>query len=275
MARSAGRTGRLSAVTRRTPARNGVRLEAAAGPRAERAHGEQQGGTERRRRGERHLDEQAPPLEDVLAPLELGAEPVHLLVARSEVMALLGDLVVGHEVLGPHDEPHAEPAGGQRQEDALELGLAALPVHDAQAQSGEQAHPERERGGPLPRRAARVALAPLVLGPLGVGGGDRHERPRAGVVGHPEPGPSDPVRDPPGRAQEQADPQHPDEEPLRDRTEPAQRDPAAVVRVTEVGHVPDEPVELAGRHGLGAEDRHLARPDAHGRCDLRRGGPVQ
>src|SRR4051794_32051633 len=72
-----------------------------------------------------------------------------LLGAAREPVALLDTDVVRHQLLGPHDDPYAEPAEASGEEDPLQLRLAAECVQDEERDAGEGSDTERGEDGAL------------------------------------------------------------------------------------------------------------------------------
>src|SRR5262245_46549445 len=87
-----------------------------------------------------------------------------------------------------------------------------------------------------------------------------------------------PPGDPPDDDDDGADADDPDHVPLGDGADPPEREPARVLGVLEVEHVPDDGVQLVLVEHVVVEDRHLPRPrsdrlrDLHVVDTVQRGG---
>ena len=135
-------------------------LQAPARPRPQRADGEQHRHPHSCAGPARGAEQQPPAAQARPAGLVVGGEGGHLLLARLERQALLDHLVVGHEVLGSEHDARADAAERQRQQHALRLGLATLPVHDRQGDGRHGGHHEALPLLPARRAAARAPRSP-------------------------------------------------------------------------------------------------------------------
>src|SRR4051794_17146825 len=71
--------------------------------------------------------------------------------------------------------------------------------------------------------------------------------------------------------QQGRDPDEQRDQPFRDRADAAQREPARIIGVGQVAHVPDDGVDLMVGERVGPEHRHLARSGADRLGDLQGG----
>ena len=92
-----------------------------------------------------------------LADVEVGDERVDLLLVGRDLAPGLLERALGHEALGPDDDAGADAAEDDEQQQPLELGLAALPVHDEEADRGEPSTTTKAAAGALLRRCSAVA----------------------------------------------------------------------------------------------------------------------
>ena len=73
--------------------------------------------------------------------------------AAAQPVPRLDPELPGHQLLRPHDDPDAQPAEAQREQDALELRLPAERVQDQQGEAGDTGDAERRQHRSLARDA--------------------------------------------------------------------------------------------------------------------------
>ena len=271
-------------------AAEGRLLQPAPGSGAERPDREQERHAQRRARpaGGGHQDAAA--AQRGLAGLEVGREGGDVLLGGGHGVALLLDLLVGHEVLGPQHDADADAAERHGQQDPLGLRLAPLPVHDGERHGGHERHDEAQRRPHLDPLAlpgedhvARGVAGAVVRGVgRAVGGHDRgllgadRLAGRARIVGHGS------LRRIGMRVPIHATSASRAGIPTSQATNPSGIGPVRPIGTPpgssgerRYSHVGGQVVEVLVGDGLGAEHRHLARTDPHGRPHLGGGGVGQ
>ena len=229
--------------TRRRPPRLVRRLlQAVAGVRAERADGEDRRQPEAGEGAGGQLGQEASPGDALGALLEVGDEGVDVVLVGRDLAPRLLERALGHEALGPDDDAGADAAEDDEQQQPFELGLTALPVHDEEADRGEDRRRRRRRPAPF---------SALLSGGLARAAGARRQARRCfpTIQKH--------------SATRPPSPNSSATKPSVTGPKPLERQPPAMVGILEVLDVGGDVVGVLGRELARVEHGHLSRPDPH------------